>query len=492
MRIPRTRLVLFALVLIFQSDRLADQSARIVIDADVRTFTVLAALGEAGLKYAPSQNHQVRLSALDDFRQISSSLREKLQQFYLTHKEGKKDEEQIAKYISLALVSEGPPDFKLTLPPEKIPPDALSVYEFLELVKVFFSEAKIETIWSKYRRFYDDAIISYQPLINRIILTTDGYLRIPSGSYLDRRLVIIPELLAPSNTFNARTYGENYFLVFGPSERLKTDEIRHQYLHFILDPFALRFTLPREVRLSIAKLVESAPNIDVQFRNDLQFLVAESLIRAIELRMNKTSESQASVELDGHIRTGALLARHFYEALPLFEASEEGIRVYYPSLIKTIQFEKVQAAFVAAQNAPVEKPREPTEIERLIEEAHSNLGNNNLEKSKELFEKVLSGRDSTSGEALYGLGIIASIQNNRESARGYFRRALQAPSADKSVVVWSHIYLGRLYDVEGKREEAISEYQAAVDLGDNTRNAQEVAQRGLREPFSPRRRLPAP
>ena len=52
-----------------------------------------------------------------------------------------------------------------------------------------------------------------------------------------------------------------------------------------------------------------------------------------------------------------------------------------------------------------------------------------------------------------------------------------------SIKVWAHIYLARLHDLEGDRDRALKEYRAAVDIGDNTRNAQDVAQRGLNKPF---------
>ena len=471
---------------------LRGQNTGILIDSDIRIFSVLAALHAGRYDYDLSHSQPVRLSIAKEFQDISPSLRGRIQKFYQDHSEGQKPEEQLSKYISLALLCEGPPDFKLVLPLLNLPPDAQSVFEFLDLVKEFYTQAKIELVWSKYRAYYDESIIRYRPIINQIILSTDGYLRIASGSFLDRRLTIIPEFLAPPNTFNARNYGENYYLVFGPSEKLKTDEIRHQYLHFILDPFALRFTLPRDTRIALTKFVENAPGIEDQYRKDLQFLIIESLIRAVELRMNKVSAVKASAELDSYTRGGALLSRHFYESLEAFEEGQEGMRVYYPRIVKSIELDKIEASFNAAVKAPVEKLPEVSEVQRLLEEANSNLGDDNLEKAKELFETVLRKHGAANGEALYGLGIVASIQNDRESAKECFQKALESSTSDKSIRVWSRIYLGRLHDVEGRRREALLEYQAAIDLGDNTRNAQEVAKRGLKEPFSSKKTLPLP
>ncbi len=186
--------------------------------------------------------------------------------------EGKAAEDQAAKYISLALMTEGPPDFKLMLPANQLPPDAFSVREFLDLVREFYVSAKVESVWSRHRARYDQAVVEYRPTINQIILLTDGYLRMASGSFLDRQLFIIPEFLAPPNAFNARTYRDSYYLVFGPSGKLAVDELRHQYLHFILDPYALRFTLARDKRAALQKFMETAPGIDDSYRADLQFV----------------------------------------------------------------------------------------------------------------------------------------------------------------------------------------------------------------------------
>lgn len=476
--------------LLYFPERGEAENPGVLIDSDIRVFTVLGALHAGGLDEEAARIQTPGLAIVQEFQDAPAALREKIHQFYQDHKETKKSEDQLSKYISLALLSEGPPGFKPVLPLTNLPPDVEPIAEFLDLAKAFYSEAKVEVVWSKYRAYYDQAMLRYRPIINQIILTTDGYLRIASGSFLDRRFTIIPEFLAPPNHFNARNYRENYYLVFGPSERLKTDEVRHQYLHFILDPFALRFMMPRDTRTALTKFVDAAPNVEQQYQNDPQFLVTESFIRAAELRMNRVPEEKASSELDASIRAGAVLARHFYEALKTFEASEEGIRLYYPGVVKSIDVAQVQSAFEAAQKAPVEKPVEPTEVQKLIGEANSNLGGGNWDKAKELFEMVVANHDSSSGDALYGLGVVASIQNEREKARDFFQKALQSPSSDKSVKAWSHIYLGRLYDVEGERRDALLQYQAAIDIGDNTRNAIEVAKRGLKQPFSSRKSTP--
>jgi tetratricopeptide (TPR) repeat protein len=471
------------------------QKLKITINSDIRVFTVLTALYQAGLDFGAANMDPVQQQISQEFKELPAALTEQMRTYYKAHTFGIKPEELMSRYISLALLCEGPPDFKLSLPLTTMPPDALSVYEFLDLVRKFYTAGRIEAVWSRYQRDYDEAIITYRPLIDRVILMTDGYLRIPSGSFLDRQLTIIPELQAPPNSFNGRTYRENYYLVFGPSDHLKSDEIRHQYLHFALDHYALRYTLPREIRQQLSQFAETAPSLQAQYREDQQFLVTESLIRAIELRMNKVPDSQAEGLIDGYVRAGALLARFFYEILPEFEKSGEGIRVAYPNMLKAVQMDRVRAAFEAAQKAPIPAlpaHPEPSEVEKLLRRADASLGENEVQKAKGFYQTVLKNHDINNGAAWFGLGVISSIENDRQSARDDFMKALQSPSSEKSTKVWAHIYLARLYDVDGNRKEAISEYQAAIDLGDNTRNAQEVAQRGLKVPFSVKKKPVSP
>ncbi len=464
------------------------QNPSIVIEPDVRVFAVLAALQQAGVSPTAGTASSAASSINQELQGLPTPLRQRLQDFCKKHMEGGDSEDQFAKYISLALLTEGPPDFKLVLPAAQLPPDALSVADFLDLVREFYVTAKLEQIWSAHQAQYDQVMLEQRPVINEIILHTDGYLRIPSGSFLDRRLFIIPDLLAPTSMFNARTYRENYYLVFGPSEKLSGEEFRHQYLHFLLDPYPLRFPLTKETRTELLKFVESAPGIDSRYKTDLPFMVSESLIRAIELRINRVPDEQASIELNSAIHSGALLAFHFYRELKNFETLPEGIRIYYPSIAKAVAVDKIQLEFAEAQkSAPLAQrkaePRELNELEKLLRKANEQLGTNELEGAAGDFQKILDTLNPENGAAFYGLGLVASIKNRKDLAKDYFLKALASPSSDNSVKVWAHIYLGRILDLEDNRSHAMKEYQSAIDLGDDTRNAQAVARKGLTEAF---------
>jgi hypothetical protein len=55
--------------------------------------------------------------------------------------------------------------------------------------------------------------------------------------------------------------------------------------------------------------------------------------------------------------------------------------------------------------------------------------------------------------------------------------------------VWSHVHLGKIFDITGQRERAVNEYQLAIRTRDNTQNAQDEARKYLEGPYQrPRRK----
>ena len=67
-------------------------------------------------------------------------------------------------------------------------------------------------------------------------------------------------------------------------------------------------------------------------------------------------------------------------------------------------------------------------------------------------------------------------QKNYQAAANSFRATLSGDLDPKWTEVWSHIYIGKIYDLLGQRERAVNEYSLAQHLGDDTAGAQaEVA-----------------
>jgi aminopeptidase N len=80
------------------------------------------------------------------------------------------------------------------------------------------------------------------------------------------------------------------------------------------------------------------------------------------------------------------------------------------------------------------------------------------------------------GEALFELG-------NLQAASGMFQEALNGDLKPKWVEVWAYINRGKIFDIRGQRERAVTEYQKAANTGDDSYGAQAEADKYVKEPF---------
>jgi tetratricopeptide repeat protein len=74
-------------------------------------------------------------------------------------------------------------------------------------------------------------------------------------------------------------------------------------------------------------------------------------------------------------------------------------------------------------------------------------------------------------------------QKNYQAAANAFRSALGGDLDPKWVEVWSHIYIGKIYDLLGQRERAVNEYNLAQHTRDDTAGAQQEAARYMKQPY---------
>lgn len=88
--------------------------------------------------------------------------------------------------------------------------------------------------------------------------------------------------------------------------------------------------------------------------------------------------------------------------------------------------------------------------------------------------------------AHYRIAEVFFLQNNYQAAANEFREALNGDLDPPWTEVWSHINLGKIFDITGQRERAVNEYTQALRTKDNTQGAQEEAARYLKEKYERR------
>lgn len=98
------------------------------------------------------------------------------------------------------------------------------------------------------------------------------------------------------------------------------------------------------------------------------------------------------------------------------------------------------------------------------------------------YQKAL---DSNRGSSLanYRLAEVFMMQKNYQAAANSFRDALRGDVDPKWTEVWSHINLGKIFDITGQRERAVNEYRQAIQTNDNTQGAINEARSLLQKPY---------
>jgi tetratricopeptide (TPR) repeat protein len=126
---------------------------------------------------------------------------------------------------------------------------------------------------------------------------------------------------------------------------------------------------------------------------------------------------------------------------------------------------------------------------KLLISAQERLSAGDAEAAEKLAKQALAEKTEDPGRALFILAQI-SLNKNVAGAQQYFEQALQATDEPK-VVAWSHIYLGRILDLQDDHEngpdraEAIQHYKAAAGASDDLPEAKAAAELGLQKPFEP-------
>ena len=234
------------------------------------------------------------------------------------------------------------PTFTPKVKPDELPPDAAVVSDFVPLMKAFYDKIGLHGIWLRHRARYQQLIEVYHEPLSKMTFDTEIYLKLPSAGYLGRQFTVyIDAMGAPSQT-NARNYAADYYVVFSPTSgtAIKMQEIRHTYLHYLLDPLALKSNMSINRLQPLLDAVQAAP-MDEAFKSSISLLVTECLIRAIELRTDASkNEDQRKQALDQDDSDGYVLTRSFYDELGAFEKDPSGLRNAYPGLLSHIDVGK--------------------------------------------------------------------------------------------------------------------------------------------------------
>jgi hypothetical protein len=478
--------------------RAAAQQTDVTLETSESLFSVLAGINACGYDQELSASDPLRMRVRAEVAsavQASASAaaaHKQLCAFYRDHLQPDASR-TYAQYISLALNLDEPPGFQLKVREADLPPDAYYVLGFVPLLQRFYVDAGLHGIWLKHQAAYEAQVERlHDPVANLLLATKTAYLRLSDSGYLGRRFAVYLEPMGAPGQVNARNYGFDYFLVLSPREgAVSLEAIRHTYLHYILDPFAMKRQGAMKRLEPLLDAVKNAP-LDESFHQDIVLLVNESLIRAIEARTSgpggKEGEADREQRAEAAERDGYILTLYFFDALRTFEKNPVGLQDAYPDWLFNIDVgaERKHAAEITFSSEAAPEALHVSRPQRagVLDLAESKLASGEVAAAQRLAQQVLDQQSDDPARALFILARAATLSRDMPGARTYFERTLEM-AREPRILAWSHIYLARIFDLQENRGAALEHYRAALAAGDTTPDTRAAAERGLAQPYQP-------
>jgi hypothetical protein len=428
----------------------------------------------------------------------------------------------ISQYISLALYLSPPPALETTVELTEMPPDSTQVVEIAPLLRDFVSAVDLHVIWLAIHHSYDTETDRLHDPLSKMIVSTNLYLKMPATTYEGRRFIVVIEPLLSPKLVNARVYGADYVIVVSPvNGTIPMTDVRHTYLHYIIEPLLYSRTNAIDRMQPILKEVRDAP-LEFRYRSETVALVVECLIKAIEARTMDTGipeykipagversdlpryerERQATQQKMETVRTAAVhhdmlqgfvLTQYFFEQLIQFEKDAASLRDTIGEMVYGMDIEQQvhrarQTEFDKQADSDVLHRSQPRMLTGL-DLAEAKLAQGDFATASAMANNALRDRSDTldavaqEARANFILARAAIGTGHPDVAIADFQKTI-ATSKDPRLLAWSHIYLGRMLDLDCHRDQAVSEYQAALASRDGQQDTRLAAERGVKTAYA--------
>jgi hypothetical protein len=477
----------------------ADNIPTVTLDNSEALFAVLTAINACGYDTELSAAHPLRQQIRDEVAKTVLASPEATQSqqtmcdFYNQHQQNDQSR-MFAQYVSLGLNLKPPPDLALKGKEAETAPDAVAVAGIIPLLQGFYKTADLHAVWMRHHDAYQALADRYHAPVSKMLFDTEIYLKLPSAGYLGRNFTVLVDPMGAPGQINARNYGSDYYVVIAPgaSAEMKMEQIRHTYLHYLVDPLALKYPTTLKRLEPLLETTKPAP-MDDSFKNDVELLVTECFIRAVEAHTvgdARTPEAERDQAVQASVAQGFILTRYFYDSLTLFAKDEAGLRNVFGDMLSHIEvgreFKRAEGVKFATQADPeVLRLARPTPS-KLLQSAEQHLADGDKEGAQKFAQQALDEKSGDSGRALFILAQVAAASSNMDGARTYFEQALTV-AQEPRVVAWSHIYLGRIFDIKEDRDAAVVHYRAALTTGSTLPGVKDAAERGLQQAYEPPR-----
>ncbi len=476
------------------------------VETSPQIFSVMCALDAAGFGADETTLAEMpeRLALRADLLKMQGPATQALHDFYREHALADPGQ-TLSRYMAFALVVGPPPEFQFQMDPDVLPPDVLALDGFQAILVNFYKEAHLGLRWSKIEPEYLRAADRYDAPVSRIVMLSNAYLREVVHHSPVASFTIYVEPLAGART-TLRSFGDRYAVVVG-TRQIPIDDIQQAYLHFLLDPLPVLYRDKVKSMSALLDIAAHAPQLPQEYQEDILAFTGGCLVKAVELRLQHLAPNELEAALRDDDESGFLLVRPLVQQLQKFEKSQLSLPDYFPEMIAGIDVAAERKRLQSITFAPVRPSassdsdqasasNQESELRNWLAEGDNQIALQNGPAAAAAFEKVLQ-KNPDQPQAMYGLAVASVLTGQADRAKELFGKlvAAQGPAAvgpaglggatNPEILAWSHVYLGRIHDLEGDRELAVGDYQAALGIEGAPESARVAAQHGMDAPYTP-------
>jgi hypothetical protein len=308
---------------------------------DIRVFTAHAFMNAAGNigEWRKAGMHPVRTEIREYLLDVlDSSYVRKLNEFASV-------DNRIAwsNWASYALLTDGPPNFKLTYDPKTTPygeETQKQMSGLSPLLAEFYVKARIPQLWAQYlpqlQKYNDD----FRPYAQKALDDITEYCRLPHDYFTQRTSrmqVVFSPLMSYFTAQTLQINGEIYF-IFGPQEgKPSPSSFYHEALHHVTDPLAEKYHTLTERLSGLLAFADSSGRIGY---SQVEESFVRTLDKVLQGRLFGQSDSTVRARVMDEYDFGFILCMAIYEQLSNYEASGLTFPEYYPMILSNIDVEK--------------------------------------------------------------------------------------------------------------------------------------------------------
>jgi len=536
------------------------------IEPDKRLLTVLAALemarGNDGARLINTplskSGEAFRAQLEQEYAGLPADLRTRITAFVTQHKKQyakQTDAELVTPFISMAFSLSAAPELADPSVTTDLPGNLLDVLDFAPLAREFYRRsgisAKLDDHVRAYRAESDGVLrtsakemvgdlldyLHTKPdlvYIERTKVETavkgskNSKLQKIETKEIERRFIIVPEMLAPAGNINFLNIKDDYYVILPPDRNLSFSDVRRAYLRFVIDPLVLKNS--KDVALikdAVKNLLEERRKADTSISPDVFLTISRSLIAAIDARQEEFYKSsiatdqarrslatakeedrkritddlaklkaeladETAARLSEDYEKGAVLAFYFADELRGIEDSGFNIASSLSEMIATcvpanekdrlVQYADARKRALAARASGRTTTGEAVIVKnpvttRLLEIDKTIAAKDYSKANAEL--KELLAANPADARIYYNLGRLASlVAETLTEPESQFAKLLEAKNAysnvvrvrtsstDPALLSQTFVNLGRIYEFEDNPSYAVKLYDEAIKIND--------------------------